>query len=197
MKIIGLTGGIATGKSAVSRHLASLGARVWDADAVARAVVEPGGPAYAGVKLAFGQAYFLPDGHLDRQKLARLVFTDDEAREKLNRIIHPTVYQNMHETLNRWREEGVAVAVMDIPLLFESGAEGYMDEIWTLSSGIDLQLERLKARGMTQAEAQARIDSQMSDAERRRRSSRVIDTSCALEDTLRSVTTLYEELLED
>lgn len=195
---IGLTGAIASGKSTAAEALRELGAHVWDADRVQREIVKPGMSGYNAIREQFGEQYFGPDGEFDRGKMADLIFNDPKAREKLNSILHPIIIKNMDETLERWEDEGVKVAVAEVPLLFESGVEDRFDEIWCTSCGIDMQIRRLKDRnGLTRDEALARIYSQMDDSERRSRSNRVID-SCGTERELKEfIKVLYGELLDE
>ncbi len=197
MVVIGLTGGIGAGKSTALAYLRELGASVWDADEVSRSVVEPGRAGAEAIRAAFGPGYFDEDGRLRREKLGDLVFRDEAARAKLNGILHPAVLQDMDEWLERSRAEGVAMAVVDVPLLFETGVEQKVDEVWVVSCGVDEQLRRVMARGLSQEEAQRRIEAQMPDRERRRRARRVIDTNCPVEDTRRALKALYEEAVEE
>ena len=197
MKVIGITGGIATGKSTASAHLKSLGAMVWDADATAKTLTAPGGEAIRAIRRTFGEEYILPDGSMDRKKMADLVFADAKARQQLDGILHPIIIAHMRLQLQQWQQQGVPVAVVDVPLLFECGADAYVDEAWVLSCGMDEQLLRLHQRGLAPDEALARIAAQMSDSERRRRARRIIDTSQAPEETRRAITALYEELLDE
>ena len=198
MKVIGLTGGIATGKSTASKTLKNLGAVIWDADEVSRKVVRPGQPGYYALKKEFGDDIFGTDGKLDRKTLAKRVFGRQEELLKLNRTLHPIILMDLVECLKKWRLEKVKVVIVDCPLLFESGADRGCDEIWVLSCGEDEQLRRVMARDrLSEEEAVHRIESQMSDAERRRRATRVIDTSGLEEDTQRAITAYYEEALEE
>lgn len=193
MYIIGLTGGIGTGKSTASAYLKSLGARVWDADEAARAVVEPGQEGWLAVRREFGAEYFDSAGSLLRQKLADRVFSNDGDREKLNRLLHPAILDDMHRWLSRCFQECVQMAVVDAPLLLETGIDKYVDEVWVLSCGVDEQVERAVRRGMKREDAEKRVEAQMSDRERRSRARRVIDTSGSVEDTQRQLKALYEE----
>jgi len=198
MKVIGLTGGIASGKSTASKYLKSLGAKVWDADKVSRKVVRPGSAGAAAVRAAFGDEYFNARGELDRAALAKCVFADGEKRAQLNAIIHPLVIEDARKTLLKWQREGVEVGIIDAPLLLESGMETLVDEVWVTSCGSDEQLRRLVERdGLTFDDARKRMQAQMSDGERRRRAQRVVDTSGAEEDTRRALQALYEELLDE
>ncbi len=197
MVVIGLTGGIGSGKSTALAYLKELGASVWDADEVSRRIVEPGRAGAADIRAAFGADYFDAEGRLQREKLGELVFRDEAARDKLNSILHPAVLRDMDEWLERCRAEGIAMAVVDVPLLFETGVEQKVDEVWVVSCGVDEQLRRVMARGMSLEEAQRRIEAQMPDSERRRRARRVIDTNCPVEDTRRALKALYEETVEE
>jgi dephospho-CoA kinase len=196
MYIIGLTGGIGTGKSTASAYLKSLGANVWDADKAARTVVEQGQEGWKAIRRVFGAEYFDSTGNLLRQKLADTIFNDDEAREKLNGLLHPAIIDDMVRWLLRCKEENVTMAVIDAPLLFESGIDSYADEVWVLSCGVDEQVRRVMARGVDMDGAINRVESQMSDGERRRRARRIIDTSNTVEDTQRQLKALYEEAMD-
>ena len=198
MKVIGLTGGIAVGKSTASRTLKKLGAVIWDADQVSREVVKPGKPGFDALKKEFGDDIFGTDGMLNRRVLAQRVFGKQEEVLRLNRTLHPIILMDLAENLKRWRAEKVKIVIVDCPLLFESGADVACDEVWVLSCGEDEQLRRVMERDhLSMEEAAQRIEAQMSDAERRFRATRVIDTSGPEEDTQRAVTAYYEEALEE
>lgn len=160
--VIGLTGGIASGKSTVANMLIEKGITVIDADIIAKQAVEKGMPAYRQIIDEFGEDILLSNGDIDRKKLGALVFTNEQKRLALNAIVHPAVRQEM---LNR-RDEAVAnreaFVVLDIPLLFESKLESLVDKIIVVSVTKDLQLERLMKRNqLTEEEAVSRIRSQM------------------------------------
>lgn len=198
MKVIGLTGGIATGKSTASRTLKKLGATIWDADQVSREVVRPGRAGFVALKKEFGDDIFNSDGLLNRRVLAERVFGKPEEVLRLNKTLHPVILMNLVDCLKKWREEKVPIVIVDAPLLFESGADVACDEIWVLSCGEDEQLRRVMERDrLTAAEAVQRIEAQMSDAERRSKATRIIDTSGPEEATQRAVTAYYEEALEE
>lgn len=198
MVVIGLTGGIASGKSAASKYLKSLGAKVWDADKAARKVVRPGSPGAQAVRAAFGDEFFDAEGNLLRARLGKLVFEDAGKREQLNAIIHPLVTEDLQRTLQRWRREDIKVAVVDAPLLLEAGLETLVDEVWVTSCGSDEQLRRLVERdGLSFDDARKRLAAQMSDVQRRRRAQRIIDTSGRPADTRRALKALYQELEDE
>lgn len=196
MVTIGLTGGIATGKSTASAYLKELGARVWDADQVAHEIVEPGRAGWRAIKAAFGEEYFDKDGKLLRDKVAARIFDDETTRTRLNGLMHPAILEDMDEFLKQARADGVGVAIIDAPLLLESGADTRCDAVWVLSCGVDEQLRRLIERGLKPEDAQKRLDAQLSDVERRSRANRVIDTSGSVSDTRRQLRALYEEALD-
>jgi dephospho-CoA kinase len=195
MYIIGLTGGIGTGKSTASTYLKELGASVWDADQAARTVVEQGQEGWKNIRKGFGAEYFDSTGNLLRKKLADKIFADSGERERLNKMLHPAIIDDMMRWLSRCKNEGVTMAVIDAPLLFESGIDRYMDEVWVLSCGVDEQVNRVMQRGVGREDAVKRVESQMSDSERRCRARRIIDTSASVEDTQRQLKALYEESL--
>lgn len=184
---IGLTGGIASGKSTVARLLQEQGAVIIDADRLAREAVLPGTPAWQALKQRFGDAFFHPDGTLDRIKLGEHVFQDALAREDLNRIVHPAVaallQRRLVELAEQERERGLQwLAVLDIPLLYEAGLEGTVSEVWVAYCPEPIQLQRLMARdGLTLEQALARIQSQMPLKEKALRAKRVINTDVPLE----------------
>jgi dephospho-CoA kinase len=189
----GLTGGIASGKSEVSRRLADLGAVLIDADAVAREVVEPGTPGLAAIVGAFGAGVLSPDGSLDRPRLGEMVFSDGALREKLNAIVHPLVSERMLEK-ERSAPPG-SVLVHDVPLLTENGLAGLYDVVIVVDVPAATQLDRLvRLRGMPPDQAQARLSAQASREERLAIADIVIDNSGSLADLDRQVAGLWAEL---
>lgn len=168
MLIVGLTGNIAAGKSAVAARLASLGAPIVDADVLAREAVAPGSAALAAVAARFGPQMLAPDGTLDRAALRQLVFRDDAAREALNAIVHPEVARLRDAALARLRAAGAAIVICDIPLLFETGLDAQMDRIVLVDAATEIRRERLmRDRGLSAAEADAMIAAQMPAARKR------------------------------
>lgn len=190
---VGLTGGIGSGKSEVSRRLAGYGAVVIDADAVAREVVEPGTPGLAEVAEAFGPAVVRPDGTLDRDKLGSVVFGDPDLRGKLNAIVHPRVGARMAE-LERAAAPG-SVVVHDVPLLAENGLAAAYDLVVVVDVPPQLQLDRLvRLRGMTREQAGARIAAQASREQRLAVAGIVLDNSGSLQELDRQVADLWAQL---
>jgi dephospho-CoA kinase len=190
---VGLTGGIGSGKSEVSRRLASYGAVVIDADAVAREVVAPGTPGLAEVVQEFGPDVLRGDGSLDRDRLGQLVFADDSLRMKLNAIIHPRVAERMAEL--EQAAAGEAVIVHDIPLLAENHLEGNFDVVVVVDVPPRVQAERLaRARGMPRAQAEERMRAQASREERLAIATIVVDNSGSLSELDREVGDLWAEL---
>ena len=190
---VGLTGGIGAGKSEVSRRLAAQGAVVIDADALAREVVAAGTPGLAEVAAAFGPGILLPDGGLDRSRLADLVFRDAALRGKLNAIIHPRVATAMRE-LEESAPQG-AIVVHDVPLIAENNLSGSYDLVVVVDVPPRIQLDRLiKLRGMTREQARARMAVQASRDERLAIAGIVIDNSSSLAELDRQVGELWTEL---
>ncbi len=198
MHIIGLTGGIATGKTNISNVLKSQGAHVWDADEASRRVVEPGREGLKAMRASFGELIFNSDGTLNRERAAKYFFADKQRLDKLNAILHPIIIDDMISQLKVWHKEGVKFCFIDAPLLFEAGIEKYCDEVWAASCGVDEQIKRVLARDeISYEDAKKRIEVQMPDSEKRMRASRVIDTSGSIIATNKLVKTLYEELKDE
>lgn len=193
MQNVGLTGGIAAGKSAVARRLAELGAVLIDADAIARAVVEPGTPGLAAIVEAFGKGILSGDGALDRPALGALVFADGKARETLNSIVHPLVRAEAARLRAEAPED--AVVIQDIPLLVETGQGANFDMVLVVAAPLEERLRRMiQDRGMSEADALARIAAQASDAERAAVADIVIENSGTLEQLRDKVTEIWESL---
>jgi dephospho-CoA kinase len=192
-----LTGGIATGKSYVRSRLATHGIPTLDADTLAREAVAPGSTGLAAVAARFGDGVLLPDGSLDRRALGAVVFQDPQARADLEAIVHPRVREATGSWLDRLAEAGESVAVVDIPLLFETGRDREFDRVIVTSCPRSQQVARVVERdGLTPAEAEARIDAQMPTDEKVRRADFVIDTGGTFGDTNRQVDRVVERLLE-
>lgn len=193
MKHVGLTGGVASGKSAVAAKLASLGAVVIDADALARQVVEPGTPGLAAIKDTFGEGILLPDGSLDRPALGAIVFSDAAQRAKLNEIVHPLVREQA-ETLREAAAPG-ALVVEDIPLLVESGQADRFDAVIVVQAPHDERIRRMvQDRGWSRDDAEARMAAQATDEQRAAVADYLLDNSGSLEELEAQVASLYRQL---
>lgn len=194
MKIIGLTGGIATGKTTVARFLEELGAAVIDADQLARDVVAPGSPTLAKVVELFGSAVLALDGSLDRQALRGLVFSDQVKLKQLEALLHPAIKAVSEQRLADARARGVAVAVYMAPLLIEAQATGRVDEVWVVTLRPEVQLERLMARDRCSREQAGQIiAAQMPLAEKEGYGVVVIDNSGSLERTREQVLAAWQQ----
>ena len=177
MRIIGLTGGIATGKSTVSAMLRELGAAVIDADEIAREVVVPGSPAYLDIQQRVPDV-IEPDGRLDRAKLAGVIFSSAPERAALNAIIHPRIHQAFLDRKAALAKRGVPVAIYDAALLIENGLQYEMNGVILVTAPRELQIARLRQRnGLTKDEAEARLSSQMPLSEKERFATWLIDNS--------------------
>lgn len=180
MRVIGLTGGIATGKSTFAALLRARGVPVVDADALARAVVEPGTPALAEIARAFGPDVLRPDGALDRKRVADRVFADPAARRRLEAITHPAVRQAMLAETRRLEGEGHALAFYDAPLLYEVGLDAALDAVVVVWAPRAVQRERLRRRdGLSEAAADARLAAQLPVDEKAARADLVVENAGA------------------
>ena len=191
MRIIGLTGGIGSGKSTVSAMLKELGAFVVDADEGARLAVAPGTPGLAELVEAFGDEVLGADGALDREKLADLAFADEDALMRLNAITHPRVREWMADQIQEAQARGAEIVVLDVPLLYESGLEAGLEEVVVVWAPEDLQVERAIARGVREDDVKARIKAQIPLDQKRDRAGKVIDNSGSLANTRRQVEELW------
>ncbi|WP_125606542.1 dephospho-CoA kinase [Lapidilactobacillus bayanensis] len=177
-KVLGLTGGIASGKSTVAALFKKKGAAVIDADLIAHQLVEPQQPGLAAIIATFGQDYLLADGHLNRQKLGQLVFNDPQALFKLDELTHPLIRQEILRQTATYRASGQCLIVYDIPLLFETGYQPLCDAVLVVDVQPAVQLARVEYRDhLDEKAAQARIAAQMDREERLARADFVLDTS--------------------
>lgn len=194
---VGLTGGIASGKSTVSEAFARLGAKVLDADEVAREVVLPGKPAWTKLRHTFGSEFFHPDGRLSRSKLRRLVFADPEQRSRLNAIVHPEVMREIDfrfEQLTSSTEHGVVL--VDVPLLIEVGVAHRFDKVVVVYVDESVQVMRLMQRdGLSREEARQALSVQIDLREKAKKADFVIDNSGTPEETQAQVEKVWQELL--
>ena len=194
LRIIGLTGSIACGKSTVSAWLSEQpGCRIIDGDLLSRELTAPGGSALPAIRSAFGDSFFYPDGTLNRRRLGRLVFRDPQARNTLDELMAPLLEELTRVRLQQSRGEGVTLCFLDFPLLFEKGYDRLCDTVWCVYLPRDLQLRRLMARdGCTEEEALAKMDSVLSSEEKASRSEIVIDNSGEISFTLSLLPPLLE-----
>lgn len=196
MRVIALTGGIASGKSTISRRLAELGASVVDADVLSREAVEPGSPGLAAVAERFGATVLTDEGSLDRPALGAIVFADDAARADLNAIVHPEVRRLAASRLAEiGRTRPDAIAVYDVPLLVETGVDHSFDLVVVADADAATRVERLVGiRGLDRGEAERRVAAQASDDARRAVADVLIDTTGTLEETVSQVDALWDDL---
>ena len=193
-----LTGGIATGKSYVRVRLASHGIPTLDSDTLAREAVAPGSTGLAAVAARFGDGILAADGSLDRRALGALVFADPGARADLEAIVHPRVREATAAWLDRLAAAGESVAVVDIPLLYETGRERDFDRVIVTSCPRSQQIARVVERdGLSPADAEARIDAQLATDDKVRRADFVIDTGGTFGDTNRQTDRLVERLFAE
>jgi len=191
MRVLGLTGGIGSGKSMVAQMFARLGAVVIDADLLAREVVEPGQPALEEIAATFGPDVLLPDGRLDRAKLADIIFADPVERAKLDAITHPRIRARMDEEIKA-RRSGPGVLIVDIPLLYENDRSYSVERVIVVWVDPQTQLRRIRQRdGLSTEAAGQRIAAQMPLEAKRARADHVIDNSGTREDTRRQVEAIY------
>ena len=197
MKIIGLTGGIGSGKTSVAAKLRALGARVFDADEAAKNAVLPGTEGFLKVVETFGPQIVDADGKLNRMALAEIVFNDKESLKRLEEIIHSYVWQETDKFLNACREAGECAVILDIPLLIECGWHQKVDEVWLVVLPVEKQIMRtMKRSGMTAEAVQARIAAQMPLDEKKKYATLVIDNSGAWEETEKQVITAWEKAVK-
>lgn len=187
-KILGLTGGIATGKSTVSQIMQNYHLPIIDADLVARQVVLPGTRGIAEISRQFGESFINDDKTLNRHKLGELVFANSVALNQLNRILQPLIRAEIARQINLLKQKQPALIVLDIPLLFEQHREGMVDYVMVVTTSKQQQLERLMERNhLTKQQAQNRIDSQLPLSLKMKRADIVIDNSGLVEETRRQV----------
>jgi dephospho-CoA kinase len=197
MLIVGLTGGIASGKSSAVRIFERLGARIVDSDVLARRVVEPGMPALQKIRDRFGDEVLTDDGMLDRERLRDVVFTDDRALTDLNAIVHPAVYEEIVREIEEYRRNPRGqILILDIPLLFESGGESLVDAVVVVYVDRETQIQRLRARDkFSREETINRIEKQLDLEEKKRRADFVVDNTGSFDDLERNVRAVFGKLM--
>lgn len=192
--VIGLTGGIASGKSTVSNMMRNWGCPIIDADIIAKEAVDPGKPALEKIITAFGPDILKEDGTLDRPKLGSIIFQDAKKREILNNIVHPAVREQMLKERDEAKENGAQAVVLDIPLLFESKLAHFADVTLLVYTDEDVQLKRLMERnGYTAEEASVRISSQMPLSEKKAMADEVINNNGSLTETKEQLKRLFQK----
>ncbi|MBI3248017.1 MAG: dephospho-CoA kinase [Deltaproteobacteria bacterium] len=196
MKTIGLTGGIGSGKSTISQILAALGAFVIDADKVGHEIYLPGKEAWRQVTAAFGQDILAPDRTIDRKKLGALVFGSDAARKQLNSIVHPLMFQDIRRRIDEKRAEGFTQPiVVEAAILIEANWLPLTDEVWVVVTNKNAVIDRVTTqRGMAAKDTEARIASQLSDAERLKHAHFVIANDGSQEELERKVQDAWQRI---
>lgn len=200
MRHLALTGGIGSGKSTVAKFFADHGATIIDADAISRELMEPGQPVLNEVAAAFGQHLLDETGRLDRQALANIVFNDDDARQRLNGIVHPAVRAESAQLREAAlaKDTQHAVIIEDIPLLIETGQAQQFDGVIVVNADYQTRLQRLvETRRMDAADAKARIAAQATDEQRRAVADWCIDNSGTLDETRAQVATVWSKLTDN
>ena len=193
MIVIGLTGGIGTGKSEVTRIFQELGAVLINADQIGHQAYTPHSEIWQEVVKAFGEEILQPGGEIDRKKLGSIVFADPDQLTRLNQIMHPRMARMVAQQIQELREQGEDVVVVEAALLFEAGWDSLVDEVWSTESPEESIIKRLQSRsGLSQEEAKKRIDSQMSAEERTSRSQVVVDNSGDLVELERVVRSIWD-----
>lgn len=193
--IVGLTGGIASGKSTVANMLADLGARIIDADVIARKIVEPGEPAWKDIRETFGEEVFHDDDTLNREALGEVVFGDPEARKKLETITHPRIGQRMMERAQQIRSEGHDWVIYDAALIVENGIHEWLDSLIVVAADRDVQVKRVIERDkMSRDQAVQRLDAQMPLEEKVAVADYVIDNNGTLGQTREQVEQIYQQI---
>lgn len=199
MKVVGITGQIGAGKSTVAKLLATLGARVLNADSIARSLLEPETEAYFEVVEFFGDEILLESGEIDRKKLASIVFADREKLKVLNEIVHPRVVEEIEDRLRLIERmgEGVEIVAIDVPILFGSGVEKLVDRIAVVAADESVRRERLLGQGYAEDEIKARSEAQLPQEELVLRADYVIENNGALSELKEKVAELWKALKEN
>lgn len=193
--IVGLTGGIACGKTTATDYLKTLGAAIVDADEESRAVTGPGGDALGAIRETFGSEVFTAQGELDRRALGKIVFADARSRHALEAIIHPMVQRRMLNKVSDAAKAGEKVVFLSVPLLFESGMDVLCDETWVIALERETQIDRLMARdSLDRAEAERRVDCQMALSDKTARADVVVRNGRQVEQMKQDLNNLYRDL---
>jgi dephospho-CoA kinase len=197
MLTIGITGGIGSGKSTVSKFLAELGVPIIDADKVGHVIYAPGGPAYHDVLAAFGRGILAPDGSIDRKKLGPIVFADPQALKRLNSIVHPKMFERMRDMIQELRAKGERKPiVVEAAILIEANWQSLFNEIWLVVASKERVIERVQRdRGLKPQETEARIRAQLPQEERQKYSTLTINNDGTLDDLRDKVAGLWRDAL--
>lgn len=197
MRVIGLTGSIGSGKSTISQYLAELGAVIIDADKVGHEAFEPGTEAYKEVVATFGKDIVSPTGEIDRKKLGGIVFSNPEALDRLNKIMHARMRAMIEERIEKYRQQGVAAVVVEAAILIEADWTSMVDDVWVVVSPEAAVLKRLKEqRGQTEEQTLARIRTQLSNEIRLKYADVVINNDGNLDDVKLKVKKQWEKLID-
>lgn len=195
MKVIGLTGGIGTGKSTVAGFMAGMGAVVMELDKVGHETMRPGSEAWRRLVDVFGQDIVSTDGEIDRSRLAKIVFGDDSALQRLNDIIHPEIDKIIDARLTEYRRRGTEFVVLEAAARLDTDRSSQVDEVWVTVAPDDVVLKRLSTRsGLSESESSARIRAQLPAEERIRHADVVIDTDCSLSELRDRVSSEWRKL---
>ena len=193
MKIIGLTGGIGTGKSTASDYLRRQGFAVIDADRISREIVEPGTPLLKEIEAQFGSGILNGDGTLNRKALAAVVFSDRGKKDLLDRLMHGRILDEIERRIRQYQRENIRGIIVDAPLLFETGLEEKCDQVWLITADESLRVLRVcKRDGMNPEEVRARMRNQMGEEEKKERAHRIVDNSGSRESLLKQLAELIE-----
>lgn len=194
--VIGLTGGIASGKSTISSILKELGAYIVDADIIARSVVQKGEKAYNEIVQHFGGEILMPNGEINRKKLGHIVFSDSEKLELLNHITHPEIIKRVKEKVDEYKQKGAKAIVIDAAILIEAGLDYYCDSIWLVSVDEETQMRRLMERDkLAYSDALNRINSQYTNEKKSRFADVIIDNNKPIEEVKEKVKELYNIII--
>jgi dephospho-CoA kinase len=199
MVVIGLTGNFGTGKTTVSQILAELGAVIIDADKLGHELLQPDTDTYREIVAAFGKPVLKPKGEIDRNKLGKLVFADTAALKRLNRILHPRIYEIAKRKIEEYRQADTRIVVLEAALLIEGiGLMALVDQVWVTTAPEATIVSRLKSqRGLEEEQVLARLQAQMPAKEKAKQADVVIDTACSLDELRKKVTELWHNLLQE
>jgi dephospho-CoA kinase len=194
-RVIGLTGGIGSGKSTVSRFLAELGAVIIDADKIGHEIYRPDTDTWRQLVKTFGSGILVPDNTIDRKKLGAIVFGDKQELQRLNAIIHPHITQEIKKRIEECRRRAVKVIVLDAPVLLEANAKNLVDEVWVVAADDGNVIKRAAARtGLTEQQIRDRVRSQLSNTERTKNARVVISNDGTTEDLRGKIQELWEQI---